>query len=192
MPYNATTGNAPNMTEVNINGINVKGTNSGGASATPVGIAMTPTYNQSSNAASCDIQINRTETALGSGSHYFLNFFAGTNGNTNEFYVTNAGLCFAQNFVGGVSSAGAVATNSTINTSGFSAARAVPAGAVTGVILQAGTVQGQEFILMNESTTNGNSITFAASGTSNVTGGASVAVAGNASRTFIWNGSTWS
>lgn len=83
----------------------------------------------------------------------------------------------------------ALATSGTITTTNISAARVAPAGAVTGVILQAGTFGGQEVMVVNEST-GANSITFAASGTSHVADGTSSVIAGLTARTFVYDSST--
>ena len=80
----------------------------------------------------------------------------------------------------------AVATGGTITTAGVSSARVNPAGAVTGVILQAGTVAGQEVWVVNEAAA-ANTVTFAAAGTSNVADGASSALAGVVARKFVWD-----
>jgi hypothetical protein len=58
------------------------------------------------------------------------------------------------------------------------------AGGFTGVILQAGTYSGQSVTVIN---TGGGSITFAASGTSNVADGTSDVIAQNTARTFVWD-----
>jgi hypothetical protein len=49
---------------------------------------INPIVNQTGTAGSTDIQINRTETALGSGAHNFANFQVG---GTTRFRVSNAG-----------------------------------------------------------------------------------------------------
>jgi hypothetical protein len=49
---------------------------------------INPIVNQTGTAGSTDIQINRTETALGSGVHNFANFQVG---GTTRFRVSNAG-----------------------------------------------------------------------------------------------------
>jgi hypothetical protein len=59
------------------------------------------------------------------------------------------------------------------------------AGAATGVILTAGTVDGQELTLVNVHATN--AITFAAAGTSNVADGVASAVAALTATTFVWD-----
>lgn len=57
-------------------------------------------------------------------------------------------------------------------------------GARTGIILTAGTVDGQIINLINASA---NTITFAAAGTSNVADGATTAIAANRAVTLIWD-----
>lgn len=87
------------------------------------------------------------------------------------------------------STAPATATAGTITTSGVSAARVSPAGAITGVILQAGTFGGQEVAVVNEAIA-ANTVTFAASGTSNVANGTASVIAGLTARKFVWDTST--
>lgn len=90
-------------------------------------------------------------------------------------------------FIGAVSAAAsAVATGGTIDTSGVSVARVAPAAAVTGVILQPGTADGQVVTVANESA-SADSVTFAASGTSNVADGVSDVVAGATAHRFVWD-----
>lgn len=60
-------------------------------------------------------------------------------------------------------------------------------GAVTGMILTVGTADGQTVVLINESA---NSVTFAASGTSNVADGTSDVVAANTARMLVWSSTT--
>ena len=87
------------------------------------------------------------------------------------------------------STAPAVATSGTITTSGVTSARVSPSGAVTGVILQAGTFAAQEVIVVNEAV-GANTVTFAASGTSNVADGTSDVIAGLTARKFVWDTGT--
>lgn len=68
-------------------------------------------------------------------------------------------------------------------------ARSAPAGAITGVILQAGTANGQRVTVVNESAA-ANTITFAAAGTSNVADGVTTVIPGLRASTFWWNAST--
>jgi len=85
--------------------------------------------------------------------------------------------------------ANAVATGETIVTEGVSAARVAPAGAVTGVILAAGTTGGQMCQIVNQSAA-GNTVTFAVAATSNVANGVTSVIAGLNARSFVWNSST--
>jgi hypothetical protein len=78
---------------------------------------------------------------------------------------------------------------STIDVGTVETARVAPAAAVTGIILAAGTVPGQELVVVNESVA-GSTVTFAASGTSRVADGAASIVAGLTSRKFVWNSAT--
>lgn len=80
----------------------------------------------------------------------------------------------------------AVTTGGTINTAGLGSSRVSPAGAVTGVILQPGTVPEQEVWVINEAVA-ANTITFAAAVTSNVADGAGSALAGLVARKFVWD-----
>ena len=93
------------------------------------------------------------------------------------------------NILGGPSSS--LAAAATIATSGTIAlptqgdtAKLTTGGVVTGVILTAGTYDGQRLSLIN---TSANSITFAAAGTSNVADGTSAVLAANRSMTFVWD-----
>ena len=61
------------------------------------------------------------------------------------------------------------------------------AGAVTGMILTAGSINGQQVTIIN---TSAGSVTFAASGTSNVADGTSDVIAANAAGRYVWNGPT--
>ena len=84
-------------------------------------------------------------------------------------------------------SAAVTATAGTITTSGVGVARVAPTGAITGVILQAGTLPGQECIVINESAF---SVTFDVAGTSHVADGVSAVIVANRSMNFRWDGGT--
>lgn len=84
--------------------------------------------------------------------------------------------------------AAALTNGGTITSSGVGIARINPAAAVTGIILQAGTNQGQLVWVINEAAA-ANSATFAASG-SNVADGSGSALAGVTARQFVWDTST--
>jgi hypothetical protein len=75
-------------------------------------------------------------------------------------------------------------TGGTLTPAGYSSSMIVaPAAAITGVILAAGTVDGQTVIIINNSA---NSITFAAAGTSNVADGTGSVIAANTAAMFVW------
>lgn len=104
-------------------------------------------------------------------------FFDGTN---NLWYgVSTVGMSSA--------SAASVASSGTITTAGLDVSRVTTSGAVTGVILQAGTYAGQYCTVINESA---NSITMAASGTSHVADGTSDVIAANSARRYVYDTGT--
>lgn len=78
------------------------------------------------------------------------------------------------------------ANGQTINTAAVTSQRIAPNAAYTGIIMQAGTVAGQQCMVMNESTT-ANSVTMAAAATSNVADGTSCVIAGASQKTFVWD-----
>jgi hypothetical protein len=82
-----------------------------------------------------------------------------------------------------------IINGSTITTAGVSTARVSPGGAVTGIILQAGTQPGQELTVINESAA-ANTITFAAAATSNVADGVTTTIAGVRCGKFTWSSAT--
>ncbi len=61
------------------------------STGTANGIKFSTTYNQTSTAASTDFQLVRIETALGSGSHNFVDLFSGAAGTTERFSISNTG-----------------------------------------------------------------------------------------------------
>lgn len=77
----------------------------------------------------------------------------------------------------GILSAGTIAVSAGV-------IRLTTAGAVTGVIVAAGTVSGQKLVLIN---TSANSITMAAAGTSNVADGTSAVIAALTRMTLYWD-----
>lgn len=84
-----------------------------------------------------------------------------------------------------------VATGNTITITASTVLQKITTGgAVTGVILTAGTVDGQVVAIENNSA---NSVTFAAVGTSNVADGTSAVIAANRTTIFIWdnNAAKW-
>ena len=96
---------------------------------------------------------------------------------------SNADVSFAQSGANPDPGAGG-----TIATAGLVVSRVNPAAARSGCILQAGTQAGQVVWVVNEAAAN--SITMAASGTSNVADGASDVVNGLTARCFVWDSST--
>lgn len=94
--------------------------------------------------------------------------------------VLQADVSFPQS-----ASSNAIASNGTITTANLVMARVNPAGARTGIILQAGTQPSQMCVVVNENSSN--SITFDISATSHVAQGSAVVIAGLASRTFFWD-----
>lgn len=83
------------------------------------------------------------------------------------------------------SAATTVAGSATIDTSNYWT-RITNAGAITGIILEAGVKNGQKFLLTVDKDAVG-SVTFAAAGTSNVGGGTGVVITAGSSREFIWD-----
>ncbi len=67
--------------------------------------------------------------------------------------------------------------------------RVTAAAAVTGIIIAAGTTGGQKITVIHEGAA-ANTITFAASGTSNVADGASDVITGPSARTYVWDSVT--
>lgn len=82
-----------------------------------------------------------------------------------------------------------IAGSGTITHNNCPVAFVTTAAAVTGVILQAGTQNGQQLIIAHAGSA-ANTITFAASGTSNVAGGTAVVITGPRSVTLTWNART--
>ena len=104
-----------------------------------------------------------------------------TESSTTTTVTSNATLAGSGN------TATAVTNSSTIPTA-FGFVRCTAAGATTGNILTAGIAPGQECAIINNS--GSNSITMAASGTSNVADGVSCVIAANSYKRFIWNADT--
>jgi hypothetical protein len=94
--------------------------------------------------------------------------------------VSGASIATKQN----TGTAPTIATSGTISTAALGISRVTTGGAVTGVIMQAGTFAGQEVWVVNESA---NSITFAAVATSNVSNGVSGVIAALNGRKFVWD-----
>jgi hypothetical protein len=134
-----------------------------------------------------DWNANFTPVASGSPVYPFNGI---TNGDANLATVNGYPFTTRWNLPGGMAvgnfAAGSViGTGSAIATAGKGVARVTEAGAVTGIILNAGTYDGQIITVINESN---QTITFAASGTSHVADGASDVIAGLTARTFVYDG----
>lgn len=101
---------------------------------------------------------------------------------TATLQLSGGTVCLGQS-----ATAPALATSGTITTAGVGEARVAPTGNVTGVILQAGTVAGQQCEVVNESAFT---VTFAIVGTSNVADGTSAVIAANRKMSFTWDSAT--
>lgn len=82
-----------------------------------------------------------------------------------------------------------IVNGNTITTSGLATSRVAPGGAVTGIVLQKGSYQGQKCTVINESAA-GSTVTFAVVGTSFVADGVSCVLAGLRQMVFAWDTST--
>ncbi len=101
-----------------------------------------------------------------------------------------AGLLSAVNLAGKQSSAAAtIAANSTISTANLGVSRVTAAGAVTGIIMQPGTVPGQQCLVVCEQAA-ASTLTMAASGISNVAAGVTCILSGLAAHLFVWDSGT--
>lgn len=77
-----------------------------------------------------------------------------------------------------------LASSGTVTHNGHGVCVVTTGGAVTGAIVQAGTLPGQRLVIINNSA---NTITMAAAGTSNVAGGTAAVVPANAALELVWN-----
>lgn len=116
-------------------------------------------------------------------------------GNLTAVSLTTSGGIVSNGTFSGGQQTGTVTTLSTGNTitpgtsGGNGSVRVTAGAAVTGIILAAGTKAGQEITVIHEGAA-ANTITFAASGTSNVADGVSDVITGPSARTFIWDAVT--
>lgn len=81
-----------------------------------------------------------------------------------------------------------IATSGNINTN-YNSVRVTTAGAVTAVTMSAGVKAGQLCAIIHEGAA-ANTITFAASGTSNVADGTADVITGPSARLFVWDATT--
>lgn len=107
--------------------------------------------------------------------------------------VTMPGLSVGSFGLAPTQATGTVQTLASTNTVSVgqnqSVVRVTAAGAVTGIILTAGTQAGQMLCIIHEGSA-ANTLTMAASGTSNVAGGTTVSLAGLAAHLFFWDSIT--
>jgi hypothetical protein len=99
------------------------------------------------------------------------------------------GPVICNNLAGGVSAVATIASSGTI-ASTLRVELVTVAGAVTAVVLQPGQYNGQYIHVINQNTTASNTITMAASGTSNVALGTAVVISGLNSKDWIWDAAT--
>ena len=113
------------------------------------------------------------------------------NGAGLKFY-SDAGSTVTIQLLAGILALGQSSTtpdpgaNGTIATANLGVSRVTPTAARSGIILATGTQPGQLIVVQNEGS-QGNSLTFAASGTSNVSDGANDIILGGQSGLFEWN-----
>lgn len=100
--------------------------------------------------------------------------------------ITCAGVISGTNLVGAAAVLGAIASSSTITTAGVDKVSVAPAAAITGIILQKGTLDGQRFSIVNLGTST-STVTFAAAATSNVNGGTGTSIAITSVASFVWD-----
>lgn len=91
--------------------------------------------------------------------------------------------------IGSTNTTVVIVNSNTITTAGLLITRVNPGGAVTGIILQQGTVDGQIVIVENDAAA-ANTVTFAAAGTSFVANGVTTVIAGLTAVAYVWNGTT--
>jgi hypothetical protein len=106
---------------------------------TEAGLNLTPTYAQGGTASSADILIQRTETSLGSGAHYFV--FA-TVGGALKYSISNTGAILT---VGTITAGSTIATNGALTTG---------TNTLTGALVINGAVTSARDILMQTAGVN--------------------------------------
>jgi hypothetical protein len=174
--------------------LRLTGSNAGGAS----GLGYVGQLNMDVELDSTGGTIPKTIT-FGSGANFLRAYgalnFAGTG---NVFGSTNAagnfqfmGPCFGDGALNPLLSLGSVPFTQTLSGNGqtiFTGTLGInklgTSAAFTGLILAAGTINGQIITIINNS---GSTQTFAVAGTSNVADGASDAIITATSRTFVWD-----
>jgi hypothetical protein len=112
----------------------------------------------------------------------------GTLGKSGGFIFQGAAI--RSGTFAGLKSSGitSLSSGNTINTLGMNMVRVSQAsGAVTGIILQQGSFDAQQVVVVNEGS---NSVTFDVSGTSHVASGTAAVIAANTSRLFVYDSTT--
>lgn len=84
------TNNSDRLTFDGTNGNATLASSSSASSGTFVGVNITPTYNQTSTASATDIQINRTETSVGSGNQKFIDMQV--SGSSKAYFLHDGSL----------------------------------------------------------------------------------------------------
>lgn len=112
----------------------------------------------------------------------------GINSDNGNFTSDGAGNVTINGAVSGGQSATtpAIANAGTITTAGTRTARVTPASTVTGIIMQAGTVAGQEVTVSNNAAVGFN-VQFDTDATSHVANGLNVIIPGLGSMKFVWD-----
>lgn len=104
--------------------------------------------------------------------------------------LTVTGGASIDQLYGGMSASAVATSSSGTIASNVRHSRVSPAAAVTAVVLATGTQSGQTVVVDNRAAGT-NTVTFAASSTSNVAGGTGVVISGLTNRLFVWDGSLW-
>jgi len=182
---------------------NLSGATFTGAVTTTSSVTAATTYSFSGAGGAGQVSIDTVNhflnlwTPAPAGTAYHIDFhpWDGTSSNLATLHLDSSGFVEVYHnlrvdgsvTVGQSGSAPSVASSGTISTANLGTSRVTTAGAVTGVIMAAGTIAGQTVIVVNES---GNSITMAAAATSNVADGVSCVIAANRAMWFVWDSST--
>jgi hypothetical protein len=108
---------------------------------------------------------------------------------TNWFEPTN--LVGGSNYGIVSATAPALAISGTISTANLGVTKVTPGSAVSSCVLAQGVYAGQQIVVVNESTTGANTITFAASSSSFVADGATTVISGLRCANYTWDGVNW-
>jgi hypothetical protein len=124
------------------------------------------------------LNVNATNKRVELVNNTLLRIYSDSGYTTRTVELSNGTISVLQS-----ASSAAIANGNTITTSGVGVARVNPGANVTGIVLQAGTLSGQECWVINESAFT---VTFAAA-SSNVADGNASAIAATTARLFVWN-----